>query len=243
LTNAASDEERETWKREAAEHAVSFVQSGMAIGLGTGSTAVWAVRKVGELLASGQLRDVVAVPTSRATAAEATRLGIPLTTLADHPVLDLTIDGADEVDPSFDLIKGGGGALLHEKVVAQATTREIIVVDAEKLSPALGTRHPLPVEVVPFGAEPTARFLTSLGATVQLRTGADGKPFVTDEGNHILDATFGAIADPYELAARLDERAAVMGHGLFLGLTADLVVAGPHGVEHRPAAQQRRVTT
>jgi ribose 5-phosphate isomerase A len=160
---------------------------------------------------------------------------VPLTTLEDHPVLAVTIDGADEVDPSFDLIKGGGGALLHEKVVAQATEREIIVVDVDKLSPRLGTRHALPVEVVPFGAGPTAAYLTELGAEVVLRQAESGAPFVTDEGNHILDATFGPIADAHRLAAQLDARAAVMEHGLFLGLTADLVVAGPHGVEHRPA--------
>ena len=228
-------DDRTAWKRAAAEHAVAFVQSGTAIGLGTGSTAVWAVRKLAELLGDGTLHDVVAVPTSRATADEATRLGVPLTTLDDHPVLELTIDGADEVDPSFDVIKGGGGALLHEKVVAQATTREIIVVDIDKLSPTLGTLHALPVEVVPFGAAPTADYLTSLGASVTLRAAPDGSRFVTDEGNHILDAAFGAIADPAGLAAALDARAAVVAHGLFLGLTADLVVAGPDGIEHRRA--------
>jgi ribose 5-phosphate isomerase A len=225
--------DRTAEKRAAAEYAVGFVESGMAIGLGTGSTAVWAVRKVGELLTDGTLRDVVAVPTSRETAREATRLGIPLTTLDVHPRLAITIDGADEVAPNLDVIKGGGGALLHEKIVAQATEREIIVVDDAKLSQALGTIHALPVEVVPFGAGPAAMHLRSLGADVMLRLDEGGQAFVTDEGNHILDARFPAIADPHGLAAELSASAAVVEHGLFLGMTSDLVVAGPDGIEHR----------
>ena len=144
-------DERDRLKRAAAEHATSFLTSGMVVGLGTGSTAIWAVRKVAALLAAGELRDIVAIPTSSETEAEARRLDVPLTTLADHPVIDVTIDGADEVDPNLELIKGGGGALLHEKIVAQASRREIIVVDEAKLSPALGTHVALPVEVVPFG--------------------------------------------------------------------------------------------
>jgi ribose 5-phosphate isomerase A len=226
-------DERTALKRKAAEHAVGFIESGMVVGLGTGSTAVWAVRLVGHLLGTGELRDLVAIPTSTETAAEATRLGIPLTTLRDHPRIDLTIDGADEVDPNLDLVKGGGGALLHEKIVAQASDREVIVVDAEKLSPVLGTKHPLPVEVVPFGDGPTAVFLESLGGEVVRRTSADGAPYVTDEGNHIFDVTFGPIADARALSAALSARAAVVEHGLFLGLATDLVVASPDGIEHR----------
>jgi ribose 5-phosphate isomerase A len=235
MSDAARGDELLAFKRAAAEHAVTFVEPGMVVGLGTGSTAVWAVRRIAELLADGSLTDIVAVPTSRETAEESRRLGIPLATLADRPVIDLTIDGADEVSPSLDLIKGGGGALLHEKIVAQASRREIIVVDATKLSPALGTRFALPVEVVPFGAGPTADFLRGLGGVPELRLGAVRQPFVTDEGNHILDCRFGAIADPRRLADVLASRAAIVEHGLFLGLATDLVVGGPDGVEHRSA--------
>jgi ribose 5-phosphate isomerase A len=227
------------FKRAAAEHAVTFLESGMVVGLGTGSTAVWAVRRVAVLLTDGTLADILAVPTSRETEDEARRLGIPLATLDDRPVIDLTIDGADEVSPSLDLIKGGGGALLHEKIVAQASRREIIVVDDTKLSPALGTRFAVPVEVVPFGAGPAAEFLRSLGAVPALRIGANRQPFVTDEGNHILDCRFGVIADPRSLADELASRAAVVEHGLFLGLATDLVVAGPDGVEHLRAPDRR----
>ncbi len=196
-------DEREQWKRAAAEHATTFIEAGMVIGLGTGSTAIWAVRKVAALLTSGGLRDIVAVPTSRETESEARRLGIPLTTLEAQPALDLTIDGADEVDPGLRLVKGGGGALLREKIVAQASRREIIVVDEEKLSPALGTHHALPVEVVAFGLGPTRRFVESLGAAPAVLRTDGGIPFTSDEGNVILDCTFGPIEDPERLAAAL----------------------------------------
>ena len=225
-------DERDSLKRAAAEHATSFLTSGTVVGLGTGSTAIWAVRKVAALLAAGELRDIVAIPTSSETEAEARRLGVPLTTFAEHPVIDVTIDGADEVDPNLDLIKGGGGALLHEKIVAQASRREIIVVDEAKLSPALGTPVALPVEVVPFGRGSATAHLRSLGGVPTLRTGADGRPFVTDEGNVILDTAFGVLTDPHGLAAALDARTDVAAHGLFLGLATDLVVAGPDGVRH-----------
>jgi len=225
--------DREQNKRVAGEAAAAWVESGTTVGLGTGSTAIWAIRKLGALIKSGDVRDVVAVPTSRASADAARELGIPLTTLAEVAHIDLTIDGADEVDPDLNLVKGGGGALLHEKIVAQATRREVIVVDSAKPSPRLGTRHVLPIEIVPFAAAAETDFLSSLGAQVVLRVGADGRPFVTDEANHILDCDFGPIPDLGELDARLHTRAGIVEHGLFLGLTADLLVAGPNGVEHR----------
>lgn len=228
----ASNAERERNKRAAGEAAAAWVESGTTVGLGTGSTAIWAIRKLGELISSGELSDIVAVPTSRASADAARELGIPLTTLADVSNIDLTIDGADEVDPRLELIKGGGGALLHEKIVAQATRREVIVVDSAKPSPRLGTNHGLPVEILPFAAAAETDFLTSLGARVALRV-ADGQPFVTDEANHILDCDFGPIADLAELDTQLHTRAGIIEHGLFLGLTADLLIAGPDGVEHR----------
>ncbi|RYZ41016.1 MAG: ribose-5-phosphate isomerase RpiA [Myxococcaceae bacterium] len=222
-----------SFKRAAAERAVDFIQSGMVVGLGSGSTAAFAVRRLGALLAAGTLKDVVGVPTSRATEALAASLGVPLTTLDVHPVVDLTIDGADEVAPDLSLIKGGGGALLREKVVAQASRREIIVVDAPKLSPRLGTKWPVPVEVLPFGWRSQSLFLESLGARVTVRLALDGKPYQTDQGNVVLDCDFGPINDVAALASRLESRAGVMEHGLFLNLATDLVVAGPDGITHR----------
>jgi ribose 5-phosphate isomerase A len=221
-------------KQAAGEFAASWVESGMVVGLGTGSTAVHAIRAIGARIASGALREVVGIPTSRASEAEAIVGNVPLTTLAEYPVVDLTIDGADEVDGALDLVKGGGGALWHEKMVAQASVRELIVVDDTKPSPQLGTHRALPVEVAQFGWRPEAEYLDDMGATVTLRRGADGAEFVTDEGNWILDCAFGPIADPARLAARLDRRAGIVDHGLFLGLATDLLIAGPAGVEHRP---------
>jgi len=219
-------------KQKASWYAVDFVKSGMVLGLGHGSTAVFAVRCIAQLLREGQLQDVLGVPCSRQVEAEARELGIPLTTLDQHPVVDLTIDGADEVDPDLNLIKGGGGALLREKIVAQASRREIIVVDESKLSPALGTHWPVPVEVTPFGWRTQSAYLESLGAQATLRVENDGTPFRTDQGNLILDCQFGPISDPTQLAARMNERAGIVEHGLFLGLATDVIVAGAEGVRH-----------
>lgn len=220
----------EQFKRQAAEKAVEYVESGMVVGLGHGSTAIWALRRIAALLESGQLRDVLGVPCSTPVEAEAQALGIPLTTLEEHPVVDLTIDGADEVDPELNLIKGGGGALLREKIVAQASRREVIVVDESKLSPVLGTHWTLPVEVVPFGWRSQAAWLESLGAHPKVRLNGDGSPFKTDQGNLILDCDFGPIGQPAALAARLDGRAGIVEHGLFLGLASEVIVAGGQGL-------------
>ena len=220
------------YKKQAAERAVELIKPGMVVGLGHGSTALHAVRRVAELVANGELERIVAVPCSRSVEAEANSLGIPLTTLERHPLIDVTIDGADEVAPSLDLIKGGGGALLREKIVAQASRREVIVVDESKLSPALGAKWAVPVEVAPFGWVPELEYLTSLGAEVRLRLDEDEIASKTDQGNYILDADFGSIRDPAALAALLDARAGVICHGLFIGLATDLVIAGPEGVRH-----------
>jgi ribose 5-phosphate isomerase A len=226
-----TDDPKADQKRAAAERAVEWVESGMAVGLGTGSTAVWAIRALGERLGTGELRDVVAIPTSDASAREALALGIPLVTFDDRPVIDVTIDGADEVDPDLNLIKGYGGALLREKVVAQATRREVIVVDDSKPSPRLGSRCAVPVEVIRFACATERAFLEALGADVRLRT--DGsEPFLTDEGNWVLDAAFGPIADPSALANALSGRAGIVEHGLFLGLAQDVLVATDGGIEH-----------
>lgn len=219
-------------KREAAQRAVELVRSGMILGLGHGTTAHQALVRIAELLRAGALRDIAGVPCSTQVEAEARELGILVTTLDEHPTLDLTIDGADEVDLNLNLIKGGGGALLREKVVAQASEREAIVVDEGKLSPALGTRSPLPVEVIPFGWKTHIPYLESRGAAVALRRAPAGEPFRTDQGNFILDCRFGPIRDPHGLARGLEARAGIVAHGLFLDLATDLFVAGPGGVRH-----------
>ena len=208
------------------------VRSGMAVGLGTGSTAEWAIRRIGTRLRDGSLRDIVAIPTSNASAALAEECGVALTTFDAHPVLDVTVDGADEVDPELDLIKGGGGAHLREKLVAQASSRLAIVVDESKLVPALGTGFALPVEVVQMARVPETRFLEGLGFAVEWRH-RDGEPFVTDEGNWILDARTGPITDKAGLLDRLLRRAGIVEVGLFLDLATDVFVARPGGVEHR----------
>src|SRR6266850_7063622 len=224
-------EERAQEKQQAADRAVAYVQSGMVVGLGAGSTAIFATRRIGQLLREGRLRDIIGFPCSSLIEAEARALGIPIT--LDPPrAVDLTIDGADEVDPELNLIKGGGGALLHEKIVAQASLREIIIVDESKLSPALGTHWPLPVEVIPFGGHSQRRFLESLGARVTVRQQRDGTPFRTDQGNLILDCAFGPIQQPMELAAKLDARTGIVEHGLFLGLATEVIVAGADGLRH-----------
>ncbi len=223
------------FKREAAEGAVELVRSGMVLGLGHGTTARHALLRIADLLRSGRLHDLRGVPCSAQVEGEARALGIPLTTLENHPLLDLTIDGADEVDPALNMIKGGGGALLREKIVAQASRREVIVVDEGKLSPALGIRCPVPVEVLPFGWKTQVPYLESLGAAVTLRRTADGSPFHTDQGNFVLDCRFGPIADPHRLARELDGRAGIVAHGLFLDLATDLFVAGAGGVRHLKA--------
>lgn len=228
----------EALKRAAAERAAELVESGMAVGLGTGSTAALAVRRIGQRLSEGGLREILGVATSGSTARLAADLGIPLADLADLPDLDLTVDGADEVAPDGGLIKGGGGALLREKIVAQASRRVAIAVDASKLSGALGQRHRLPVAVAAFGWRGQARFLESLGAEVRLRRGPSGDPFTTEDGCLVLDCDFGPIADPAALAGQLDARAGVFEHGLFLGLATELVVGRPSGVELRAVARR-----
>jgi ribose 5-phosphate isomerase A len=227
-----TDEPQDQYKQQAAAQAVQFVQPGMVIGLGTGSTAIHATRGIAALLHQGTLRDVVGFATSRAVWAEAVRLGIPMLPEDMLRAIDLTIDGADEIDPALNLIKGGGGALLREKLVAQASHRVIIIADDTKLSPRLGTLHALPVEVLPFGWRSHARFLETLGASVSVRRTPEGQDARTDQDNMILDCAFGPIADPASLAAKLSAQAGIVGHGLFLNLAHDVIVAGPTGIRH-----------
>ena len=228
----ANAELRTRYKQQAAEHAAEFVHSGMIVGLGTGSTAIFATRLIGRLLHDGLLKDIVGFATSKAVWEEAVRLGIPLMPEEMPHVIDVAIDGTDEVDGDLNLIKGGGGALLREKIVAQASRRVIIVADDSKLSPRLGTHHAVPVEVLTFGRHSQLRYLESLGAQVEVRSNPDASPFLTDSGNLIVDCNFGPIANPVELADRLNTRAGIVEHGLFLGLATDLIIAGRDGVRH-----------
>ena len=221
--------ERDDLKRAAAERAVEFVESGMVLGLGTGSTAGFVLQRLAARIADGL--SVVAIPSSEQTAAAARRLGIPLAGFAEHRRIDLAIDGADEVARcSLDLIKGGGGALLREKIVAAASDRFVVVVDQEKLVDRLGARMPVPVEVVQFGWQATAASLERLGAAPMLRQNG-GRPFVTDGGNYILDCRCGAIADAGNLERRLNMTVGVVDCGLFVGRASAVVVASPGGIE------------
>jgi ribose 5-phosphate isomerase A len=220
----------EEFKKQAAIKAVEQVVSGMVVGLGTGSTAKYAVERIGALYQSGELKDIVGIPSSVQTEKLALAVGVPLTTFEAHQVIDINIDGADEVDPQLNLIKGGGGALLREKVIAQASRRNVIIVDESKTSDQLGTRWALPVEVVPFAGPSETRFLEALGADVSIRKNDDGDFFKTDQNNLILDADFGPMADPGSLAAQLDNRAGIAGQGLFIGLTSKVIVAGNDGI-------------
>ncbi len=223
----------EKLKHAAAARAVEFVRPGMRLGLGTGSTAKHFVALLGERVRGGL--DVVGVPTSEATRRDAERQGVPLTTLEDTPELDLTVDGADEIAPDLTLTKGGGGALLREKIVAAASGRMIVIADESKSVPMLG-RFPLPIEIVPFGVEPTRRAVEAAahacacpGAAALRRTG-EGHPFVTDGGHLLLDAALVRIPDPASLARRLAAIPGVMEHGLFIGLAHIAIIAGRDGV-------------
>ncbi len=218
-------------KRAAGVQAAELVDSGMRLGLGTGSTVAHLLVALAERLNGGALSDVVAVPTSLRTAREARELGIPLTSLTETPFLDLTIDGADEVDPGLNLIKGLGGALVREKIVAQASRRLAIMVDDGKMVTALGTRCPVPVEVVQFGWEVHAPFVESCGADPVLRVGPDGEPMVTDNGNYIIDCHFpDGIGDAEGFERAIRARAGVVESGLFLGMATEVLVSGPAGV-------------
>lgn len=218
-------------KARAAERALDFLEGVRLLGLGTGSTAERFTRRVGDLNQSGELGDLLAVPTSTETAQLARDLGIPLTTLDEHPELDLTVDGADEVDPELDLIKGLGGALTREKIVAHASRRYVIVVDEGKRVDDLGTRGPVPIESLAFARGPVDRAVQAQGATTTWRA-EGGDLFQTDEGNLILDAAFeGGIPDPVHLSQWLNGVPGVVEHGLFLEMADAVVVASEPGVE------------
>ena len=209
-------------KEAAGGAATKLVRDGDVVGLGTGSTAYFAVIALGERVKSGL--KIIGIPTSVQTADLARAVGIQLTTLDEHPEIDITIDGADEVDPRLNLIKGGGGALLREKVVASASKKMIVVADSSKVVSVLG-KFPLPVEVISFARTVVEKKILSLGASPKLRTKPDGSPFLTDNGNQILDCSFGEIVDPPALALALSNIPGIVEHGLFIGL-AKLALVG-----------------
>ncbi len=218
-------------KELAATFAVDFITSGMSVGLGSGTTALFALKRIARLLATGELEDIRCVPSSNLIEQAALKLTIPLVSLEECPSLDITIDGADEVDHELNLIKGGGGALLREKVLAQASRREMIVVHEAKVSPVLGTRKPVPVEVLPFGWKTQSDFLESMGAEVRLRSSRSGI-FRTDQENYILDCRFGPLDKKDDVVRELESRAGIIEHGIWTGMATDVIVAGRRGVRH-----------
>jgi len=213
-------------KKLAGEEAAKYVRDGMVVGLGTGSTVKYTILKIGEMMKDGL--DIVGIPTSKATENLAKELGIPLGDLGDYDYIDLTIDGADEVDKNLNLIKGGGGALLREKMVAYYSKMEIIVVDERKMKEFLGD-FPLPVEVVPYGWKRTLRELEKLGCSPKLRE-KDGKAYTTDNGNYIIDCKFPRIENPEELEKRIDNIPGVVESGLFVNMATEVIVGTPNGV-------------
>jgi ribose 5-phosphate isomerase A len=229
----ANDTQRDTWKRLAGEAAANLIEDGMLLGLGSGSTAKQMIIALGSHIQEG-LRIAGAVPTSQATEDLARNLGIPLTDLDTHPVLDLAIDGADEIDGQLRLIKGGGGALLREKIVASVAQRFIVVVDATKQVAQLGQRTPLPVETVPLAVTPVSRRLETLGAAVLLRRSGNNV-FFTENCNVILDCFFAdGIADPVDLEAHIRRIVGVVETGLFLNMAKQAIIGGPDGVKLVP---------
>ncbi len=217
-------------KRIAGYQAAEYVKSGMVVGLGSGSTARFATLRIGELLEQGRLREIVAIATSNETADLAQELGIPLSDLDEYTRIDVTIDGADEVDPNLDLIKGLGGFLLWEKIVASATETEIIVIDDRKIVDRLGTRAPVPTEVIKKGWKLASRNLEKTGARPIMRM-QDGRPFITDEGNYVLDCWYdGGIENARELSRVINDIPGVVENGLFLGIARRVIVASETGV-------------
>lgn len=218
-------------KQQAAEQAVDRLTGGMAVGLGTGSTSYFVVESIGRRLREGTLRGIVGIPTSERTAEQAKKLGIPLVTFESHPVLDAAIDGADEVAPDLSLVKGLGGALLREKIVAGSAKRFIVVVDETKLVEKLGTKAPLPVEVTPFGWEVLPARIRALGGEPALRKTEDGKPYVTDGKNYILDCRWPSGIDrPDRIQSELKRMVGVVETGLFIGMASEVIVAGAAGI-------------
>jgi ribose 5-phosphate isomerase A len=222
---------QDQWKKDAGEAAARLVEDGMVVGLGSGSTAAFAIAALGRRVSQEGL-NIVGIPTSERTAEMARHVEIPLTTFSDHVQIDLTIDGADEVLPGpLYLIKGHGGALLREKIVAAASKRMVVVADETKLVKRLGNLVAVPAEVVPFGWQVTARRLAELGGNPTMRLDAEQKPYVTDGGHYILNCAFGPMNDPKEIAHHLDHVVGLVEHGLFLKFASEALIAGREGVK------------
>jgi ribose 5-phosphate isomerase A len=220
--------EREDLKKQAGEKAVEYIKEGMIVGLGTGSTVEYSIKKLGKLVRDGL--KIKGIPTSIRTQRIAKEEKIPLTTLEENPVIDLTIDGADEVDSDLNLIKGGGGALVREKIIAYNSKKVIIVIDDSKIVKALGIDFPLPVEVVRFGWTSTKKTLEDIGCNVELRRVMENEPFITDNSNYILDCEFERIVEPEQLEININNIPGVVENGLFIGLVDEVIVGGKQGI-------------
>jgi len=221
----------EQFKKQAAEKAVEEIESGMVVGLGTGSTVYYAIHKLAEEIRTGGLQDIVAIASSLQTEKLANKLRIPLVTFQEKQTIDLTIDGADEVDKYLNLIKGGGAAHLREKILVQASKKFICVVDESKLSNKLGEKWAVPIEVVKFAYPVIEKYIESINGLPELRAYDNGTPVITDEDNYVIDANFGVIQNPFEIAEKLENKAGIVEHGLFLRLTSKVIVAGGDGIK------------
>ena len=220
-------------KKEAAIFAVKFIRSGMSVGLGSGSTAIFAIEEIAHRLNKGEISDLFCIPSSEETKRNALSMNIKVYGFDKVKRLDINIDGADEVDKEGNLIKGGGGALLREKILAQNSNRNIVIIDETKLSDKLGEKWHLPVEVLPFCWQAEAAYIESLGAKVSLRVEEDKRPLITDQENFILDCNFGIISNPEKLTRLLEYRAGIVENGLFLNTTNDIVTGKPGGIDHK----------
>jgi ribose 5-phosphate isomerase A len=226
LSKSQQDTQKE--KEMAGRAAAELVRDGDVVGLGTGSTAYFAVLALGERVKAGL--KIVGIPTSNATAELAKKVGVPLTSIDQHPAIDIDIDGADEIDPHLNLIKGGGGALLREKVVASASKKMVVISDSSKLVPVLG-KFPLPVEIIAFARAVVEKKIVALGGSPKLRTKPDGSPYLTDNGNPILDCSFGKDCGPGAAGAGLEQYPGIVEHGLFIGLASVALVGRGDSVE------------
>ncbi len=224
--------DQEKLKAQAGEYAVKLIRNNMIVGLGTGSTVKYFMQGLAEKIQNSKLKNIKGIPSSRQTEKIARELNIPLTSFDEYQTIDITIDGADEVDPDFNLIKGGGGALLREKIMAQASKRFVIIIDESKYTSKLGSIFVVPVEVLPYALPLEMKFLKETGAKIKIRKLSNGAYFKTDQENYILDCNFSLIEDPQKLSEALNMRAGILEHGLFLSVSTDVIIATDHEVRH-----------
>jgi ribose 5-phosphate isomerase A len=225
-----SDLERS--KRTAGKKSVDFIKPGMVVGLGTGSTAKYMIEELGKRIKTGRLTNIRCVASSKQTEIQAQQLGLPLTAFRNINQIDITIDGADEIDKNLNLIKGGGGALLREKILAQNSRRLMIIADETKMSGFLGEKWSVPIEVLPFAWEIEAAYLQSIGGEWSIRKAKSAEIFLTDQQNYILDCNFGVMQDPGLIANKLDQRAGILGHGLFINMASDVIIGADDSWRH-----------